>query len=66
MYVVDVNGAEIIDETVGSNSDDNSASVKHKEVASYAFILLGGASYLIDYCWLCTHIVETTCKEEFY
>ena len=34
MYVVDVNGAEIIDETVGSDSDDNLASVKHKEVAS--------------------------------
>ena len=34
MYVVDVSGAEIMDEAVGSDIDDNSASVKHKEVAS--------------------------------
>lgn len=44
MYVVDVTGAEIPDQTVGSDSDDNSVSVKHKEVASNIFILLG-ASY---------------------
>ena len=32
MYIVDVTGDDIIGEAVGSNSDDNSVSVKHKEV----------------------------------
>ena len=34
MYVVDVTGAEVMDEAVGSDIDNNLASVKHKEVAS--------------------------------
>ena len=33
MYAVDMTGTEIMDEAVGSDIDDNSASVKHKEGA---------------------------------
>ena len=48
---------EIVDEEIGSASDDNSASEKHKKV----FI-----SQVLLTMYVYAYIVETACKKEFY
>ena len=54
-------GAEFIEETEGINSDDNSASMKHKEVySSYNCKFYSVGLYVY------TYVAETACKEEFH